>query len=216
MEYNGKIEDMNEKWLFPDELIITKENKFLPAKNTIPIYELGNIKYNFQLSQECYDKYEIKDKQFIFNLLIDADCWNNLSVSDFLKEYKSSICIDVLISGLNNNKILKKPFAVLNLIFSKEIMDQMSESLNNRGNMNFSKFFFDYQNIYYNNVNNIIRNGQKLNGEFNYIKCEFLNLPYHYTELLSLIQNYKYKRINYTEFKMDVEKYYLNIPFLLH
>ena len=213
LEYNGKIEEMNEKWLFPDELIITKENKFLPFKNAIPIYELGNIKYNFQLSQECYDKYEIKDKQFIFNLLIDADCWNSLSISDFLKEYKSSICIDILISGLNNNKILKKPFAVLNLIFSKEIIDQMSESLNNRGNMNFNKFFLDYQNIYYNNINNLIKNGQKINGEFNYIKCEFLNLPYYYTELLTLIQNYKYKRINEIEFKMDIEKYCLNIPF---
>ena len=213
LEYNGKIEEMNEKWLFPDELIITKENKFLPVKNAIPVYELGNIKYNFQLSQECYDKYEIKDKQFIFNLLIDADCWNSLSISDFLKEYKSSICIDILISGLSNNKILKKPFAVLNLIFSKEIIDQMRETLNNRGNMNFNKFFLDYQNIYYNNINNLIKNGQKINGEFNYIKCEFLNLPYYYTELLTLIQNYKYKRINEIEFKMDIEKYCLNIPF---
>jgi hypothetical protein len=89
----------------------------------------------------------------------------------------------------------------------------MRETLNNRGNMNFNKFFLDYQNIYYNNINNLIKNGQKINGEFNYIKCEFLNLPYYYTELLTLIQNYKYKRINEIEFKMDIEKYCLNIPF---
>ena len=213
LEYNGKIEEMNEKWLFPDELIINKDNKFLPAKNTIPIYELGNIKYNFQLSQECYDKYEIKDKQFIFNVLIEADCWNNLSIYDFLKEYKTSVTIDILISGLNNTKVLKKPFAILNFIFSKEIIDQMSESLNNRGNMNFSKFFLDYQNLYINHVNNFIKNGQRVIGEFNCIKCEFLNLPYYYSELLSLIQNYKYKKINEIEFRMDIEKYCSNIPF---
>ena len=213
IEYNGKIEEMNEKWLFPDELIITNENKFLPVKNAIPIYELGNIKYNFQLSQECYDKYEIKDKQFIFNILIEADCWNNLSIQDFLKEYKTSITIDILISGLNNAKILKKPFAVLNLIFSKEIIEQMSESLNNRGNMSINKFFLDFQNNYYNTINNMVKSGQKINFEFNSIKCEFLNLPYHYTELISLIQNYKYKKINEIDFNIDIENYCMNIPF---
>ena len=214
LEYNGKIEEMNEKWLFPDELIINKENKFLPVKNAIPIYELGNIKYNFKLSQDCYDKYEIKDKQFIFNILIEGDCWNNLSLLDFLKEYKTSITIDILVSGLNNNnKNFKKPFAVLNLIFSKKIIDQMNETLNDRGNMSLNKFFVDYQNMYYDTSNNLLKNGQRLNGELNSIKCEFLNLPYHYTELLSLIQNYKYKKINEIEFKIDIEKYCGNIPF---
>ena len=213
IEYNGKIEEMNEKWLFPDELIITKENKFLPVKNAIPIYELGNIKYNFQLSQECYDKYEIKDKQFIFNILIEADCWNNLSIQDFLKEYKTSITIDILISGLNNTKILKKPFAVLNLIFSKEIINQMSESLNNRGNMSLNKFFLNFQNNYQSTISNMIKSGQKINTEFNSIKCEFLNLPYHYAELISLIQNYKYKKINEIDFNIDIENYCMSIPF---
>ena len=213
IEYNGKIEEMNEKWLFPDELIITKENKFLPVKNAIPIYELGNIKYNFQLSQECYDKYEIKDKQFIFNILIEADCWNNLSIQDFLKEYKTSITIDILISGLNNTKILKKPFAVLNLIFSKEIINQMSESLNNRGNMSLNKFFLNFQNNYQSTISNMIKSGQKINTEFNSIKCEFLNLPYHYAELITLIQNYKYKKINEIDFNIDIENYCMSIPF---
>ena len=213
IEYNGKIEEMNEKWLFPDELIITKENKFLPVKNAIPIYELGNIKYNFQLSQECYDKYEIKDKQFIFNILIEADCWNNLSIQDFLKEYKTSITIDILISGLNNTKILKKPFAVLNLIFSKEIINQMSENLNNRGNMSLNKFFLNFQNNYQSTISNMIKSGQKINTEFNSIKCEFLNLPYHYAELISLIQNYKYKKINEIDFNIDIENYCMSIPF---
>ena len=213
IEYNGKIEEMNEKWLFPDELIITKDNKFLPVKNAIPVYELGNIKYNFQLSQECYDKYEIKDKQFIFNILIEADCWNNLSIQDFLKEYKTSITIDILISGLNNTKLLKKPFAVLNLIFSKEIINQMSESLNNRGNMSLNKFFLDFQSSYYSTISNMIKSGQKFNTEFTSIKCEFLNLPYHYAELITLIQNYKYKKINEIDFNIDIENYCMNIPF---
>ena len=215
LEYNGKIEEMDEKWLFPDELIINKENKYLPVKNTIPIYELGNIKYNFKLSQECYDKYEIKDKQFIFNVLIDADCWNNLSLYDFIKEYKTSITIDILISGLkiNNNKNIKKPFAVLNFIFSKEVIDKMNDFINNRGNMSFNNFFVEYQKIYYNNINNIIKNGQKINADLNNIKCEFLNLPYHYSELLSIIQNYKQKKLNEVEFKIGIDKYCQNIPF---
>jgi hypothetical protein len=59
LEYNGKIEDLieNEKWLFPDELIINNENRLLPVKNAIPIYELGIIKFQFKLPQEYYDKY---------------------------------------------------------------------------------------------------------------------------------------------------------------
>ena len=209
LEYNGKIEEMNEKWLFPDELIINNENKNLPIKNPIPIYELGNIKYNFKLSPEWYDKYEIKDKQFISNILIDGDCWNNLTIYDFIKEYKTSITIDILISELLNSKILKKPFAVLNLTFSKEIMDQISDKLSNVGNILFKNFFYDY----YNNINNMLKTGQKINSDLNYIKCEFFNLPYHYTELLTSIQNYKFKKINEVEFKMGIEKYCGNIPF---
>ena len=207
LEYNGKIEDLNEKWLFPDELIITNENKFLPPKNGIPLYEFGNIKYNFKLPPEYYDKYEIKDKIFIFNTLIEGDCWNALTINGFLREYKTSITIDILLSDIKNKKVIKKPFAVINFIFSKEILDQMSSSLSNRGNMNFNKFFFDY---YSNNFNTIFKVGQKNINEFNYIKCEFLNLPYHYSELLSLIHN---KKLDEVLFKIDIEKYFENIPF---
>ena len=207
LEYNGRIEDLNEKWLFPDELIISNETKILPPKNGIPIYEFGNIKYNFKLPQEYFDKYEIKDKIFIFNTLIEGDCWSALTIQDFLREYKTSIIIDVLLSDIKNTKIIKKPFAVINFIFSKEILDQMSSSLSNRGNMNFNKFFFDY---YSNNFNTIFNVGQKNNNEFNYIKCEFLNLPYNYSEFLSFIHNKKYDEVL---FKMDIEKYFGNIPF---
>ena len=207
LEYNGKIEDLNEKWLFPDELIISNENKILPPKNGIPIYEFGNIKYNFKLPPEYFDKYEIKDKLFIFNTLIDGDCWNGLTINDFLREYKTSITIDVLISDIKNKKVLKKPFAVINFIFSKEILDQMSSSLSNRGNMNFNKFFNDY---YCNHFNNIFKVGQKNVNDFNYIKCEFLNLPYHYSELLSLIHN---KKLDEVLFKIDIDKYFESIPF---
>ena len=207
LEYNGKIEDLNEKWLFPDELIISNENKILPPKNGIPIYEFGNIKYNFKLPPEYFDKYEIKDKLFIFNTLIDGDCWNGLTINDFLREYKTSITIDVLISDIKNKKVLKKPFAVINFIFSKEILDQMSSSLSNRGNMNFNKFFNDY---YCNHFNNIFKVGQKNVNDFNYIKCEFLNLPYHYSELLALIHN---KKLDEVLFKIDIDKYFESIPF---
>ena len=207
LEYNGRIEDLNEKWLFPDELIISNETKILPPKNGIPIYEFGNIKYNFKLPPEYFDKYEIKDKIFIFNTLIEGDCWSALTIQDFLREYKTSIIIDVLLSDIKNIKIIKKPFAIINFIFSKEILDQMSFSLSNRGNMNFNKFFFDY---YSNNFNTIFNVGQKNNNEFNYIKCEFLNLPYNYSEFLSLIHNKKYDEVL---FKMDIEKYFGNIPF---
>ena len=215
LEYNGKIEELieNEKWVFPDELIITKDNKFLPAKNGIPIYELGIIKYHFKLPQEYYDKYEIKDKQFIFNVLIDGDCWNNLTIYDFLKENNTSISVDVLISELKSQKVFKKPFALLNFTFSKEIIDLMNNTLNSRSKTLFTKFFFDYYNSINNNNNSFYKNNQKNNNEFTQIKCEFLNLPYHYAELFSLLQNYKNKKISEVEFKIDIEKYFGYIPF---
>ena len=211
LEYNGKIEEFNEKWLFPDELIINKNNKFLPTKNAIPIYELGSIKYNFKLSPDFYDKYEIKDKKFILNILIEADCWNNLSLFDFLKEYKTSITIDILVNGINN-KELKKPFAILNLILAKELIDKMKETVMNKGNVSFVKFFSDYQSQYY-NPNGTFKSNQKINGILNYIKCEFLNLPYYYTEILSFVHNYKFKKIEEPEFLIYLEKYCKNIPF---
>ena len=215
VEYSGKIEELieNEKWVFPDELIITKENKFLPAKNGIPIYELDNIKYGFKLPLEYYDKYEIKDKQFIFNVLIEGDCWNNLTVFDFLNEKNTSITVGILISDLKNQKVIKKPFAVLNFTFSKEILDKMNNTLNSRSKMPFNKFFFDYYTNICNNNNILYKNNQKNNNEFNQIKCEFLNLPYNYTELFSLLNNYKDKKISELEFKMDIDKYFGNIPF---
>ena len=215
VEYNGKIEELieNEKWVFPDELIITKENKSLPAKNGIPIYELDNIKYGFKLPSEYYDKYEIKDKQFIFNVLIEGDCWNNLTVFDFLNEKNTSITVGILISDLKNQKVIKKPFAVLNFTFSKEILDQMNNTLNSRSKMPFNKFFFDYYTNICNNNNILYKNNQKNNNEFNQIKCEFLNLPYNYAELFSLLKNYKNKKISELEFKMDIDKYFGNIPF---
>ena len=214
VEYSGKIEELieSEKWVFPDELIITKENKSLPAKNGIPIYELDNIKYGFKLPPEYYDKYEIKDKQFIFNVLIEGDCWNNLTVFDFLNEKNTSITVGILISDLKNQKVIKKPFAVLNFTFSKEILDQMNNTLNSRSKMPFNKFFFDYYTNICNN-NNLYKNNQKNNNEFNQIKCEFLNLPYNYAELFSLLKNYKNKKISELEFKMDIDKYFGNIPF---
>ena len=211
LEYNGKIEDFNEKWIFPDELIVNKSNKVLPSKNAIPIYELGSIKYDFKLSQEYYDKYEIKDKKFILNLIIEADCWNNLSLSDFLKEYKTSITIDILVNGLNN-KDIKKPFAIINLIFAKEIIEKMRETVNNKGNISFVKFFSEYQSQYY-NANGVFKSNQKITGILNYIKCEFLNLPYYYTDLLLFVDNYKNKRMDEPEFLMHLEKYFRNIPF---
>ena len=215
VEYSGKIEELieNEKWVFPDELIITKENKSLPAKNGIPIYELDNIKYGFKLPPEYYDKYEIKDKQFIFNVLIEGDCWNNLTVFDFLNEKNTSITVGILISDLKNQKVIKKPFAVLNFTFSKEILDQMNNTLNSRSKMPFNKFFFDYYTNICNNNNILYKNNQKNNNEFNQIKCEFLNLPYNYAELFSLLKNYKNKKISELEFKMDIDKYFGNIPF---
>ena len=215
LEYNGKIEDLieNEKWLFPDELIINNENRLLPVKNAIPIYELGIIKFQFKLPQEYYDKYEIKDKQFIFNVLIDGDCWNNLTIYDFLKENITSITVDILISEIKNQKIIKKPFAVLNFTFSKEILDQMNNTLSNRGKIPFNKFFYDYYTSNFNNNNIVYKNNQKNNNEFTQIKCEFLNLPYYYTELFSLLQNYKNKKLSEIEFKIDIEKYFGNIPF---
>ena len=215
VEYSGKIEELieNEKWVFPDELIITKENKSLPAKNCIPIYELDNIKYGFKLPPEYYDKYEIKDKQFIFNVLIEGDCWNNLTVFDFLNEKNTSITVGILISDLKNQKVIKKPFAVLNFTFSKEILDQMNNTLNSRSKMPFNKFFFDYYTNICNNNNILYKNNQKNNNEFNQIKCEFLNLPYNYAELFSLLKNYKNKKISELEFKMDIDKYFGNIPF---
>ena len=215
VEYSGKIEELieNEKWVFPDELIITKENKSLPAKNGIPIYELDNIKYGFKLPPEYYDKYEIKDKQFIFNVLIEGDCWNNLTVFDFLNEKNTSITVGILISDLKNQKVIKKPFAVLNFTFSKEILDQMNNTLNSRSKIPFNKFFFDYYTNICNNNNILYKNNQKNNNEFNQIKCEFLNLPYNYAELFSLLKNYKNKKISELEFKMDIDKYFGNIPF---
>ena len=210
LEYKGNIDKMNEKWPFPDELIINKDMTFLPPKNALPIYELGNYKYNSLLKPEYYDEYEIKDKKFIMNILTDGDCWNNLNLSDFLCNYKTSVTIDILVSDLKDKKILKKPFAIINIIFSKELIDHMNETIHNKDNKAFNKFFIDFQSYYIGNSKNFLKN----NNICNYIKsAKFLNLPYYYTEFFSLINEYKEKKIMDIDIQFNLEKYFSSIPF---
>ena len=107
LEYNGNIDKMNEKWPFPDELIINKDTTILPTKNALPCYEFGNIKSDFILPQDYYDEYEIRDKKFILNVLIDGDCWNNLTLVDFN-----------ILPNVNKSELLKSRFFAILLIIS--------------------------------------------------------------------------------------------------
>ena len=211
LEYNGNIDKMNEKWPFPDELIINKNISILPTKNSLPFYEFGNIKYNISLPLEYYDEYEIKDKKFIITILTDSDCWSNMTLSDFIKQYKTSLTIDILVSDLKDKQILKKPFGVISLIFTKELLDFIKETISSKGNILFNKFFNDFQNYYYNiNINN------KVNNIYNHIKCKFYNLPYYYTEIFSLIKKYKINKsadFELAEMQLNLEKYFNVIPF---
>ena len=213
LEYNGNIDKINEKWPFPDELIINKEAQELPTKNALPFYELGNYKYDFSLSQDYYDEYDIKDRKFIMTLLTEGDCWNNLTLSEFISKYRTSVTIDILVSDLNSKKILKKPFAIININFSKELLDSMNETITKKGNINFTKFFSDFQTYYNNSNNNIGKNNLRNINPCNFIKCKFLNLPYHYTEFFSLMNHYKLKSMTDTEMQINFEKYLSSIPF---
>ena len=209
LEYNGNIDKMNEKWPFPDELIINKDSAILPTKNALPFYEFGNIKSDFSLPQEYYDEYDIKDKKFILNILIDGDCWNNMTLSDFIRQYKSSLTIDILVSDLKDKKIVKKPFAVICLIFTNELLEFIKSTIKSRGNTIFTKFFLDYQNY---NINKTTKPGNICN----HIKCKFFNLPYYYTEFFNLISMYKsQKKVDYEsmELQLNLEKYFSIIPF---
>ena len=214
LEYSGNIDKMNEKWPFPDELILNKSNVNLPVKRAIPNYEFGGIKYNFQLSSDYYDEYDIKDKKFILILLTNGDCCTNLLLSDFLKQYKTSFVIDILIYDLKDKdkKNYKKPFGLICFYFTKELIDCMSQVIITNPETTLSKFFTDCQSnnmIFYNenNTNNKLY-------IINYIKCKFYNLPYYYTEFISLIQRFGNQKINdVIEFQMNLEKYWENIPF---
>ena len=206
LEYNGNIDKMNEKWPFPDELIINKDTTILPTKNALPCYEFGNIKSDFILPQDYYDEYEIRDKKFILNVLIDGDCWNNLTLVDFIQQYKSSLTIDILVSDLNDKKIVKKPFGVICLIFTKDLLLLINNTINIKDNSyTLSKFFFDY-----------INNNPRINNICKLIKCKFYNLPYYYTEFFNLIKMCKsQKKGDYelTKLQLKLEKYFDIIPF---
>lgn len=215
LEYNGNIDKINEKWPFPDELTINKEDQELPTKNALPFYELGNYKYDFSLSPEFYDEYDIKDRKFIISLLTEGDCWNNLALSEFISKYRTSVTIDILVSDLNSKKILKKPFAIININFSKELLVCMNETISKKGNITFTKFFSDFQTFYNNSNNNstINKNNIRNINPCNFIKCRFLNLPYHYMEFFSLKNHYKSKNISDTEMQFSFENYLSSIPF---
>ena len=209
LEYNGNIDKMNEKWPFPDELIINKENSTLPSKNALPHYEFGNIQSDFCLPPEYYDEYDIKDKKFILNTLTDGDCWNNMTLNDFIKQYKTSMTIDILVSDLKDKKIMKKPFGIICLYFSKDLIEFMKNTIFNKGNILFCKFFYDYQNYYINNNN-------KTSNICNFIKCKFYNLPYFFAEFINLIKKYKSQKkgdFELMEIQLNLEKYFSIIPF---
>ena len=205
LEYNGYIDKMNEKWPFPDELILNKDISVLPSKNSLPFYEFGNIQYKFPLTHEFCDEYDIKDKDFILFLLSDGDCLRTLKLKELIKQFKSCLVIDILVSNLNDKKILKKPFGVLCLFFDKKLLDIMNEFIVHKEEMTINEFF-KYK--CYININNIKANIS------NNIKCKFYNLPYFYSEFKSLIDKYKSQAVyEFKEMQLNLDKYFSIIPF---
>ena len=89
----------------------------------------------------------------------------------------------------------------------------MNETITKKGNINFTKFFSDFQTYYNNSNNNISKNNLRNINPCNFIKCKFLNLPYHYTEFFSLMNHYKLKSMTDTEMQINFEKYLSSIPF---
>ena len=195
-------ENYNEKWPFPDELIINKSMKKLPVKKSIPVYEISNlIKYNISIPNDLYDLYEINDKKFIVNLLAFSNATIDLKLKDFLLKFNDSLFFDVIID-IPDNDIYKKPFAILKLIFKNNIIEDIKKY--NDKNISLGTYF---ENLVNNNNNN------KNNELINEITCYFLNLPYYYEEFISIMERNENNKLIKTELQIILEKYFKKIPF---
>ena len=75
---------IQDKWPFPDEILIKKETKILPVKKSIPNYKVSQfVKFNFDINENYYDEYEIRDKRFIINLIVTSDATIDLTIQTF-------------------------------------------------------------------------------------------------------------------------------------
>ena len=194
-------ENNNEKWPFPDEVIINKSMKKLPAKKSIPVYEISNlIKYNISIPKDIYDIYEITDKKFIVNLLAFSNATIDLKLKDFLLKFNDTVFFEVIID-ISDNDIYKKPFAILKLLFQNKIIDDIKNF--NDKNISLGTYF---ENL----VNN---NNNKNNELINEITCYFLNLPYYYEEFISIMERNENNKLIKTELQIILEKYFKKIPF---
>ena len=193
--YNEIIQD---KWPFPDEILIKKENKFLPVKKAIPLYKTSStIKFNFDILKDCYDEYDIKDKKFIINLLATSDATVNLSILTFLENYKDNIYFDIT-TNINDMEIYNKPFAIIKCSFDKLLIAEILK-IEDKQNTNLGMFFEK------------LITSQNVNLLTNKIKCKYYNLPFDYNEFNNLIN--KYKNGNKAELLIQADKYFKNIPF---
>ena len=193
--YNEIIQD---KWPFPDEILIKKENKFLPVKKAIPLYKTSStIKFNFDILKDCYDEYDIKDKKFIINLLATSDATVNLSILTFLENYKDNIYFEIT-TNINDMEIYNKPFAIIKCSFDKILITEILK-IEDKQNTNLGMFFEK------------LITSQNVNLLTNKIKCKYYNLPFDYNEFNNLIN--KYKNGNKAELLIQADKYFKNIPF---
>jgi len=184
-----------EKWPLPDEFLMNKNVKTLQKKKAHPSFLIANeLQFDFEIKRIEYDEYEIEDKEFILRFLENYPDLTIKVIKEFIIKNNKKITWDVYTLINNSENILKKPFAVLKLVFGNKIAN----------NFNSKNFMHDEISIY---------EYIKQSENDSHLKLKFCVLPYNYREYFQILQNHLTGVINKTEFIIQIEKYMLRIPF---
>ena len=191
---------IQDKWPFPDEILIKKETKILPVKKSIPNYKVSQfVKFNFDINENYYDEYEIRDKRFIINLIVTSDATIDLTLQTFLDNYKENMYFEIT-TNINDMEIYNKPFAIIKCLFDKLLIAEMNK-VEDKENTTISFFFEKLINS---------SNASYLAGK---IKCKYDNLPFDFPEFNNIINKYKNGISHRAELLIQTDKYFKKIPF---
>ena len=191
---------IQDKWPFPDEILIKKETKILPVKKSIPNYKVSQfVKFNVDINENYYDEYEIRDKRFIINLIVTSDATIDLTLQTFLDNYKENMYFEIT-TNINDMEIYNKPFAIIKCLFDKLLIAEMNK-VEDKENTTISFFFEKLINS---------SNASYLAGK---IKCKYDNLPFDFPEFNNIINKYKNGISHRAELLIQTDKYFKKIPF---
>ena len=191
-----------EKWPFPDEILLNKNNQDLPTKRAFPCYEINDVKFEItgRLLEKYWDDYLVNDGAFCMDVLKWNEKLSAMRLSEFLINYKECVYFDLFVKDFKKLKEIEYcSFGILAVKIDGKMLGKMMDYLKLDGNKDkVISEYFDEKND---------------DGDKRFFNASLFLLPYNYSEFIQLTTHYKQGKINNQILSKKLEVYYKKIPF---